>query len=101
MSWWNAIQPLPRKLPTDPQAIKEAIWAVLRNALDAAATSIQVQLDRNDECVTLTISDDGPGLSDRALAFAFHPYFSGREAGRDLALDSAKLAASPSYRAVA
>lgn len=77
-------------IQADPQAMAEAVWAILRNALEAAETTITIRISCDESWVKLIIVDDGPGLSPKALSLAFHPYFSGREAGRGLGLGLSK-----------
>jgi len=98
-------------LKGDPQAVGEALWALLRNAMEVAQQTIVIEVtvvakagaapadantSRNGSretagpWVTVSIFDDGPGLSDIASQRAFHPYFSGREAGRGLGLGLSK-----------
>ena len=98
---------------TDRDAAREALWALLRNAVEAARQQITMTLalrtpavsaDVLSECnqrgeptlpfarsyVEVTIVDDGAGLSQSALEHAWNPYFSGREAGRGLGLGLSK-----------
>ncbi len=81
--------PLP-VIQADEAALREAFWAVLRNAIDAAQTNVGVELVVNAEHCVVSIRDDGAGLSQRALECAFHPFFSGREAGRGIGLGLSK-----------
>lgn len=74
----------------DKQALVEAVWSVLRNAIEAARANVHIRLSSDDQWLKLCILDDGPGLSEKALELAFHPYFSGREAGRGLGLGLSK-----------
>ncbi len=78
----------------DRTALSEAIWAVLRNAIQAAQSHVSVHVSMTTSTaaqeLAIIIVDDGPGLSERALQLAFHPYFSGREAGRGLGLGLSK-----------
>ena len=86
------IEPLVRdsRLRADPAALSEALWAVLRNALEAAQDAIAVRLTISGDRVIIQIADDGLGLSPQALEAAFHPFFSGREAGRGIGLGLSK-----------
>lgn len=92
-------------LMADPNALREVLWAVLRNAIEAARSTIfmglnsatehdaqHLSLGNGSPVLVLRISDDGAGLTDHARAHAFHPYFSGREAGRGLGLGLSKVA---------
>ena len=76
----------------DPVAIAEAVWCLVRNAMEASSEkdSIQIRIDLDSEFLCLTICDSGAGLSAEALQSCFDPYFSGREAGRGLGLGLAK-----------
>ena len=78
------------RLRGDPAALSEALWAVLRNALEAAQDAIAVRLTASGDRLVIQIADDGPGLSPQALEAAFHPFFSGREAGRGIGLGLSK-----------
>lgn len=87
---------------TDRSALAEALWALLRNALEAAQKQISVTVselisvssaqlpDDRSATVIVAVQDDGAGISPQALAHAFNPYFSGREAGRGLGIGLAK-----------
>ena len=75
-----------------PVAMNEALWCLVRNAIEASTPGDSVQVAMSDDGTSLlwTISDDGPGLSATALKHCFDPYFSGREAGRGLGLGLTK-----------
>jgi signal transduction histidine kinase len=78
----------------DPVAMKELIWCLLRNAIEASPADAEIQFDvqRQDERLTMKISDSGQGLSEDAQAHCFDLYYSGREAGRGLGMGLAKAA---------
>ncbi len=63
---------------------------MLRNAVEVARTQVAIELSSDAEGLMLAIVDDGPGLSEKALSCAFHPFFSGREAGRGIGLGLSK-----------
>lgn len=93
-----------------PVACKEALWAILRNAIEWSSHAIRVHIHHHQlpesqpdpacaisfgarehkSTLTISITDDGPGLTREGLERAFHPYYSGREAGRGLGLGLAK-----------
>ena len=98
---------------TDRDGAREALWALLRNAVEAARHQITMTLARRTppvlanglpertapgiptlpivrSYVEVSIVDDGAGLSQPALEHAWNPYFSGREAGRGLGLGLSK-----------
>jgi len=76
----------------DPVAITEAVWCLVRNAIEASREndSVQICFDELDGFLRLSICDSGPGLSAEALQSCFDPYYSGREAGRGLGLGLSK-----------
>ena len=77
----------------DAVAMQEAVWCIIRNALEATPQGgrIKIAVRRSsEETVEIVIRDTGPGLSRDALGQCFDPFFSGREAGRGLGLGLAK-----------
>ncbi len=82
-----------RWLRADAVALREALWCLIRNAVEAMPTGGEICLCVRDQClerVGIEVADQGSGLSPEALEHAFDPYFSGREAGRGLGLGLAK-----------
>lgn len=72
-----------------PKSLREALWAILRNAIEAAKSRITLSTKRSQtsrSLIYISVVDDGSGFSNQALDRAFHPYYSGREAGRGLGL---------------
>ncbi len=80
-------------LQLDATAMREALWALIRNALEAMPDggTLAVSVTDLDACrVCIEIADQGSGLSRAALEYCFDPYYSGREAGRGLGLGLSK-----------
>jgi signal transduction histidine kinase len=87
-------------LEVDAVALTEAVWAVVRNAMEALPDGGQVTLrlfegsetesGPTGAAVCIEVSDPGVGLSSQSLAHCFDPYYSGREAGRGLGLGLSK-----------
>ncbi len=78
--------------------MKEALFAAVRNALDAcrAGDGVKLIAERVESAsgqleIRVAILDNGPGLTDAALSQAWDIYYSGREAGRGLGIGLAKL----------
>jgi C4-dicarboxylate-specific signal transduction histidine kinase len=73
-----------------------AIHAVLLNALEAAGNGGRVEVSvaitgsRDDTKAEITVSDNGPGISEQVRGHMFDPFFSGREAGRGLGFGLSK-----------
>ena len=77
-----------REIRADVTMLKEAIRALIRNAIDAIGCqgTLILSLQFDSESIGIRVADSGPGLSEQARKHAFDPYFSGREAGRGLGL---------------
>ncbi len=73
------------QIPVDPAQIADAVQELVRNAFEADPSTqveVRVQIDRLDGRLKIQVSDNGPGLSEHALAHAFDPFFSEKPAGR-------------------
>jgi signal transduction histidine kinase len=87
---------LPQELPAaslDVEQVGVAIIELLRNAVESeGCTQIEcrIEIEREDDRLTVRIVDDGSGLSPHALAHAFDPFFSAKPAGRQPGLGLAQ-----------
>lgn len=87
----------------DPVAIKEALWCLVRNAIEVSnpgetvslvlrensreiRENSQSEIDVSEKQIAFEVTDQGPGLTLQSLQHAFDPYYSGREAGRGLGM---------------
>ena len=70
----------------DPVAISEALWCLVRNAIEAspAASVVELAITETNDHLVISVQDNGAGLSEEALQHCCDPYYSGREAGRGL-----------------
>jgi len=78
----------------DPDHIAQAVRELVRNALEASSDvqiEVRVQIDPLDDRLKVQVTDNGPGLSDDALAHAFAPFFSDKPAGRQPGLGLARV----------
>ena len=70
----------------DPGQLREALRAVVRNAVEAAPADGCASLSwaaPEDGCdVSVTVEDSGPGMTAEVAEHAFDPFYSGRSAGR-------------------
>jgi len=66
----------------------QVILNILINAIDAvpAGGRIRIQLKRVDEGIVISISDNGPGISETERERIFEPFYSGKEGGTGLGL---------------
>ncbi len=85
-------------LMVDPVAMTEAIWCLIRNAIESmpdgglVTFEIGPHFGPGGNRVRIQIADQGAGLSKEALRHCCDPYYSGREAGRGLGLGLSKAA---------
>ncbi len=73
----------------DPDLFAEALAEVIRNGMDASGDQpidISVKVSDTDDKLVVTIKDRGPGMSDVAIRHAFDPFFSEKQAGRQVGL---------------
>jgi signal transduction histidine kinase len=73
-------------LDGDPGQLRDAVRAVIRNAIEATPAGGWTRVEfatEDDGCdVTITVTDNGTGLSAHDVEHAFDPFYSGRSAGR-------------------
>jgi signal transduction histidine kinase len=86
---------LPETLPPvwgDADRLQQVVVNLLDNALRAtpAGGTVQVQVAATGQEVTLTVTDDGRGLSAEEEAHAFEPHFRGPDGGAGLGLAIAR-----------
>ncbi|MGI4861018.1 MAG: sensor histidine kinase [Janthinobacterium lividum] len=99
-----------QRLPIDPETMPHtpAVWCdqlrleqllinVIGNAADALRARAQPRIDllvsTTPSCVTVTVLDNGPGMSADVLAHLFEPFFTTKESGEGLGLGLAISAA--------
>jgi signal transduction histidine kinase len=74
----------------DPRKLERALYNLLLNACEAAPSSegrVQVTVDRTGSSVTISVSDNGPGIAEPIRDKLFHPFVSfGKENGTGLGL---------------
>lgn len=88
-------------LEADASALTEALWTIIRNAMEAMPDGGDISITLSDDPgvdhnhalptgIVIEVADRGSGLSRGALEHCFDPYYSGREAGRGLGLGLSK-----------
>ncbi len=76
---------VPNPVFTDPDHLAGALSELVRNAVEAEASTqieVRVHTDQDRNRLVITVTDDGKGLSPKALKHAFDPFFSEKPAGR-------------------
>ncbi len=79
-----------RELHFDENHLRQVLYNLLHNALRHATTSSAAILiewrERDGGRTELRVCDDGPGMSEEALAYAFEPFFTTDSRGTGLGL---------------
>lgn len=76
------------KVMIDHQQIQQAFYNILRNAIAAIGQTgiIQIKAEANDAWLTLSISDNGSGISPENISHVKKPYFTTHKHGNGLGL---------------
>lgn len=84
------------RVPANKDALKGALLNLVTNAIQACAAGARVEVDADvdDEAVTLTVSDNGPGIPAEILPRVFEPFFTTRPQGTGLGLAIVKTVAT-------
>ena len=83
------------KVEGDAHWLKASVVEIVANAIKHAKTSVKISAAKKDGKTTLTVEDDGLGITDEAVANASAPRFSrtGHKAGLGLSLSIARQVA--------
>lgn len=85
-----AIGAEPIRFESDPDLLRQILLNLLRNAVDAVAeeanAEIEVALQVSRGHITITTSDNGPGLSEATASRIFEPFVSTKAFGTGLGL---------------
>ncbi|MGD2217677.1 MAG: HAMP domain-containing sensor histidine kinase [Gemmatimonadales bacterium] len=76
----------PLYIVADPDQVKRIAFNLLRNAVAAAQGRVVLAAAGNGERVSLTVSDDGPGIAEDVRDRIFQPFFTTRADGAGLGL---------------
>jgi signal transduction histidine kinase len=74
-------------LEADPHLMHQVLLNLLRNAVEAGATTVRLSAALDEAgFVQLSVHDDGPGIPDEAIDRIFNPFFTTRNTGTGLGL---------------
>lgn len=79
------LHPLAPQL-VDGNQLKQAIHNVVRNAVEAGARHLELEVGGGDGEVWIALTDDGPGMSAEEAEKACEPFFSSKATGTGLGL---------------
>jgi signal transduction histidine kinase len=71
---------------TDKNLLKQILLNLIKNALEADATEITVQIGTEEERLTVEIIDNGKGIDEKIKSSIFKPYISSKTKGMGLGL---------------
>jgi signal transduction histidine kinase len=84
---------LPSRLPPvvlDPNEFRRALVNIVRNALEAMAAGgtleVTADLSKDNDWLTVTIRDSGPGIPEHVKEQIFTPFFTTKDQGTGLGL---------------
>lgn len=73
----------PDEVHTDGGLVSRILAELVGNAVETGSpATLSVRVEPLDDSLVFEVADRGPGLSERALRFAFDPFFSEKPAGR-------------------
>lgn len=87
------VEHLPGMPVLDGVQLTEAVSELIANAMESegcAAVIVRASSEAPDGRLVIAVSDDGAGLSEKALRHAFDPFFSEKKAGRQQGLGLAR-----------
>jgi two-component system NtrC family sensor kinase len=70
----------------DEGHLRRALLNVVRNAMEAKAETVRIQIRLFEHTLEITVEDDGEGMSPEQIARASEPFFSTKAAGTGLGL---------------
>lgn len=70
----------------DANQVRRALLNVVKNAVEAGARTVSIEVKRAEDSVSFQIQDDGPGLSQEEAERAFDPFFTTKSSGSGLGL---------------
>ncbi len=77
-------------IAADPYLLSQVFLNVWKNALEAGATKIDVQIEPNERDVRIRIRDNGPGIAPEDIDRIWLPYVSFKKSGTGLGLPVVK-----------
>jgi signal transduction histidine kinase len=76
---------LPAQL-VDGNQLRQALLNVVRNAVEAGARRLRIEVGSDEAEVRLALVDDGPGMTTEEVSRAFDPFYSTKATGTGLGL---------------
>ncbi len=77
----------------DARQMRLVVTEVMANAIEASGdgkTRVSVEIDPEDDRLTISVEDEGSGLTPERMASVFDPFYSAKSAGRRVGMGLAK-----------
>lgn len=74
------------QVAADPAQVRQVVWNLLANALDAARSRVAVRVRSTPGGVEVRVADDGAGMAPEVLARCFEPFRTTKAQGTGLGL---------------
>lgn len=78
----------------DRMRIEQALGNLLRNAVQAATSTVNLIWDHDDDWVVFTVEDDGPGIDNEQMTHLFEPFYTTKPVGQGTGLGLAVVHAA-------
>jgi len=73
-------------IKTDPDKLERILTNIIRNSIEAGADKIEIELNKRDSCIEITIDDNGCGIDESIKDKIFDPFFTTKDTGTGLGL---------------
>ena len=94
VAWESIVEPPDLTLLADPELVEQAVLNLLKNALEAVAGRpdgrVRLICGRENGLVSISVVDNGPGLSPAQAEAVFTPFFTTKPGGSGIGLSLAR-----------
>jgi two-component system nitrogen regulation sensor histidine kinase NtrY len=94
VAWESTVEPPELTFLSDPELIEQAVLNLLKNALEAVAGApdgrVRLICGREGDMTSITVVDNGPGLTPAQAEAVFTPFFTTKPGGSGIGLSLAR-----------
>jgi two-component system, NtrC family, nitrogen regulation sensor histidine kinase NtrY len=94
VAWESLVEPPDLTFLADPELIEQAVLNLLKNALEAVAgkpdARVRLICGQESGAASITVADNGPGLTPAEAEAAFTPFFTTKAGGSGIGLSLAR-----------
>ena len=94
IAWESVVEPPDLMLRADPELVEQAVLNLLKNALEAVAGRpdgrVRLICGRENALASISVVDNGPGLSPAQAEAVFTPFFTTKPGGSGIGLSLAR-----------